>query len=121
MSPVMAKIMALSVSRWRNLESESSKASAILMSCIAVMVVTTLRGVYLIYYDTVTTLIGVTEPIRAYEFCIRACGSDWPPWHVSEPLQCRAVTQASKVHSLSSMLSISLLVHLFKSLLLLCE
>ena len=51
----------------------------------------------------------------------QACGSDWPPWHVSEPLQCRAVTQASKVHSLSSMLSISLLVHLFRNLLLLCE
>jgi hypothetical protein len=26
----------------------------------------------------------------------QACGSDWPPWHVSEPLQCRAVTEASK-------------------------
>jgi hypothetical protein len=56
-------VMALSVSRWRNLESESSKAVVILMSCIAVMVVTTLRGVHLIYsHDTM--LIGVTEPIK---------------------------------------------------------
>ena len=60
---VTSPVMALSVSRWRNLVSESSKAVVILMSCIAVMVVTTLRGVHLIYsHDTM--LIGVTEPIK---------------------------------------------------------
>ena len=48
-------------------------------------------------------------------------GSDWPPWHVSEPLQCRAVTQASKVHSLSALLSQVILVHPLKHLPLLCE
>jgi hypothetical protein len=65
----MSPVMALSVSRWRNLERESSKALVILTSCIAVMVVTTLRGVHLIYsHDTM--LIGVTEPIMTYEFCI---------------------------------------------------
>ena len=60
---VMSPVMALSVSRWSNLVSESSKAVVILMSCIAVMVVTTLRGVHLIYSHN-TMLIGVTEPIK---------------------------------------------------------
>jgi uncharacterized membrane protein YhaH (DUF805 family) len=60
---VMSPVMALNVSRWRNRESESSNAVVILVSCIAVMVVTTLRGVHLIYSHD-TGLIGVTEPIK---------------------------------------------------------
>jgi hypothetical protein len=53
-------------------------------------------------------------------------GSDWPPWHVSEPaaaVSCPAVTQASKVHSLSesALLSQVILVHPLKHLHLLCE
>ena len=52
-----------SVTPMSTVSCESSKAVVILMSCIAVMVVTTLRGVHLIYSHN-TMLIGVTEPIR---------------------------------------------------------
>ena len=88
--------MALSVSRWRNLESESSKAVVILMSCIAVMVVTTLRGVPLIYsHDTM--LIGVTEPIKTNE------------WYVKLETMSSSVCRAIEVEA-SSIVSTKLLV-----------
>jgi hypothetical protein len=63
----MSPVMALSVSRFRNLEIESRKAVVSLVSCIAVMVVTTLRGVALMYSHD-TRLIGVTELIKTCEF-----------------------------------------------------
>ena len=64
MSPVMAR----SVSRWRNLDKESSKALVILVSCIADTVVTALRGVQL-RYSQETMHNGVTEPFRRCECC----------------------------------------------------
>ncbi|NDD64802.1 MAG: hypothetical protein EBZ36_12650 [Acidobacteria bacterium] len=63
----MSPVMALSVSRCSDLEIESRKAAVSLVSCIAVMVVTTLRGVAWMYSHS-PKVIGLTELIKTLEF-----------------------------------------------------